>query len=71
MSEVNCPCGERVNCLTRVNICGKCGRTYDEKGTQVYWCPKCDMISYHPEDILNNYCGNCHKTRQQLEAEEV
>lgn len=23
-------------------------------------CPICGMTSYHPEDIRNSYCGNCH-----------
>lgn len=24
-------------------------------------CPVCGMTSYHPEDIKQGYCGNCHK----------
>lgn len=23
-------------------------------------CPVCAMTSYHPEDIRQGYCGNCH-----------
>jgi hypothetical protein len=23
-------------------------------------CPRCNMTSYHPEDIRHGYCGNCH-----------
>lgn len=23
-------------------------------------CPKCKMVSYHPQDISHKYCGNCH-----------
>lgn len=23
-------------------------------------CPKCGKRSYHPDDIRNQYCGNCH-----------
>lgn len=23
-------------------------------------CPVCKMTSYHPEDIRQGYCGNCH-----------
>ena len=26
------------------------------------------MTSYHPEDIRNEYCGNCHKTRGMIEV---
>ena len=24
-------------------------------------CLDCGMTSYHPDDIKNIYCGNCHK----------
>jgi len=24
-------------------------------------CPVCDMTSYHPSDIAEGYCGNCHE----------
>ena len=24
-------------------------------------CPKCGKTSYHPRDIAENYCGNCHE----------
>jgi len=33
-----------------------------------YTCPACGMISYHPEDVRHQYCGNCHKTRSEVEA---
>jgi len=23
-------------------------------------CPECGMTSYHPKDIEEGYCGNCH-----------
>ena len=23
-------------------------------------CPRCGMTSYHPKDIENGFCGNCH-----------
>jgi len=23
-------------------------------------CPKCELVSYHPEDIKQKYCDNCH-----------
>jgi RNase P subunit RPR2 len=26
-----------------------------------FTCPKCGMTSYHPDDIKNRYCGNCHE----------
>lgn len=25
-----------------------------------FTCPKCGMTSYHPTDIKEGYCGNCH-----------
>ena len=33
-----------------------------------YTCPGCGMTSYHPEDVRHQYCGNCHKTRLEIEA---
>ena len=32
-----------------------------------YTCPGCGMTSYHPEDVRHQYCGNCHRTRDELE----
>ena len=23
-------------------------------------CPRCGMVSHHPEDVRHRYCGNCH-----------
>ena len=34
-----------------------------------YTCPACGMTSYHPEDVRHEYCGNCHKTRLEVEAD--
>ncbi len=34
-----------------------------------YTCPACGMTSYSSEDIRNEYCGNCHKTRPMIEVE--
>ena len=34
------------------------GRTFD--GFEYIQCLKCDRKSYHPEDIRQKYCGNCH-----------
>jgi len=25
-----------------------------------FTCPKCGMVSYHPMDVKNSYCGHCH-----------
>lgn len=38
-------------------------RQLDEiRGAQPsYKCPYCGMVSYHPDDIKNQYCGACHK----------
>jgi len=36
-------------------------------------CPKCGMRSYNPNDIENQYCGNCHQFHEHFkwEAETV
>jgi hypothetical protein len=25
-----------------------------------FTCPRCGMTSYHPRDLQEGYCGNCH-----------
>lgn len=25
-----------------------------------FTCPKCGSTSYHPQDVLEGYCGSCH-----------
>jgi hypothetical protein len=25
-----------------------------------FTCPRCGMVSHHPLDVLEGYCGNCH-----------
>lgn len=27
----------------------------------VYVCRRCGMVSYHPKDLAERYCGACHK----------
>lgn len=29
-------------------------------------CPQCKMISYHPDDIDNKYCGNCKEFHEHM-----
>jgi hypothetical protein len=38
----------------RVDGCVKC----DTRASIT--CPVCSMTSYHPRDIAEGYCGNCH-----------
>lgn len=26
-----------------------------------YKCPRCLLVSHHPKDIENRYCGHCHQ----------
>jgi len=32
-------------------------------------CPKCGMESYNPNDIKNQYCGNCHQFHEHFKWE--
>lgn len=34
-------------------------------------CPQCKMTSYHPEDIKQKYCGNCHQFHSEMKIDEV
>lgn len=35
-------------------------RQLDHNDEPCITCPQCSMTSYHPEDIRQGYCGNCH-----------
>jgi hypothetical protein len=30
-------------------------------------CPKCHLTSYHPEDVRQRYCGNCHQFHADMQ----
>lgn len=34
--------------------------TFDDGEQPSIKCPRCGMVSYHPEDIKQGYCGYCH-----------
>lgn len=54
-------------------VCGVCGHTAPvftskEAYTQAmkgYCCPRCHMVSHHPDHLVNGYCGNCHDCTAQ------
>lgn len=29
-------------------------------------CPECEAVSYHPKDVEERYCGNCHKFHDEM-----
>src|SRR4249920_912220 len=31
-------------------------------------CPQCGMVSHHPQDIEQQYCGNCHQYHADIKA---
>lgn len=33
----------------------------EAQGIACISCPRCGMTSYHPDDIREKYCGNCHE----------
>lgn len=42
------------------------GATYDlviddESGAAGIFCKLCLLVSYHPQDIAQKYCGHCHR----------
>lgn len=37
------------------------GQLYPPFEQPVFNCPKCQAISYHPEDVRQGYCGRCHE----------
>lgn len=38
---------------------GPCDR--EPKDPPSITCPKCGRTSYHPRDVSERYCGNCHQ----------
>ena len=34
-------------------------------------CPKCGKTSWHPKDILEGYCGNCHEFHDNMNAGQL
>lgn len=30
-------------------------------------CPRCGRTSYHPEDVRQRYCGNCHQFHADMD----
>lgn len=30
-------------------------------------CPRCERVSWHPEDVRNRYCSACHETHESKE----
>lgn len=30
-------------------------------GEVAFMCPDCLFVSFHPKDLVNKYCGNCHQ----------
>jgi hypothetical protein len=34
---------------------------FPEKGRPSITCPACQRVSYNPHDVMNRYCGACHR----------
>jgi hypothetical protein len=34
-------------------------------------CPFCKRSSHNPNDVANNYCGNCHRFLTDAEVGEI
>jgi hypothetical protein len=49
--------------------CTACGECYCDGACRAglaaepagFRCPRCGMVSHHPEDNRRRYCGNCHE----------
>lgn len=39
-------------------------RHRDEPSARKITCPECGMTSWHPKDVEEGWCGNCHKRTQ-------
>jgi hypothetical protein len=36
--------------------------------SQSITCPQCGMVSHHPKDIEEKYCGNCHQFHANMKV---
>jgi ribosomal protein S27AE len=57
-------------------ICETCmllaANIHPDKIVTAIKCPRCGMVSAHPEDVREGYCGNCHDwTSRETKAQEV
>lgn len=83
LRQIRCgDCGHRhvstySTCEENVaTLCSDCGvwPTVDEINAAMtavgrsITCPVCSMTSYHPEDIAQRYCGNCHQFHEFMAA---
>lgn len=41
----------------------------EDRMTASIVCPRCGRASYHPEEVRQGYCGNCHDWTSQPQAE--
>lgn len=39
-----------------------------DPGAPAYTCPRCGRTSFNRNDVENQYCGNCHLTKDQVES---
>jgi hypothetical protein len=40
--------------------------TADNAASVKFTCPVCGMTSYHPIDVAEGYCGDCHDWTSDL-----
>lgn len=38
---------------------------------RAFTCPTCHRTSYNPNDMINNYCGNCHQFKYPRDPEFI
>lgn len=34
-------------------------------------CPECGLVSFHPDDVANEYCSKCHKYHKDMDDAAV
>lgn len=37
-----------------------------KNGDIAFMCPNCFMVSFHPKDLEQKYCGNCHEFKNYI-----
>ena len=58
-------CGARSRDENDYGFVKKTGFEIIEEGKAIK-CLECERVSWHPEDVRQRYCGNCHKFHEAV-----
>lgn len=64
----NCPShGLRLYRDRDLLLCPIARHGADEPRGRAVICPRCEIVSFSPDDVREGYCGNCHDWTSQTQ----